>query len=103
MPAISIIYLVRALTVIQADTSSHSVTGLGVLLEYSGLISAVVALIGLSSLVLAWRQLSDARKWNKRNAAYTYFPSAQELQAIESELEALCAFWTRPETEPYVR
>lgn len=63
-------------------------------------ISTAVGIVGLTSIVVAWLQLRDTAKWNRRNAAYTYFPSAHELGEVERGLEEAIRFFTRPQTEP---
>jgi len=64
------------------------------------IISAAVGILGLTSIVIAWLQLRDSTRWNRRNAAFTYFPSAPELSDVEKGLEDVVRFFTRPQTQP---
>lgn len=58
-------------------------------------ISAVAAVLGLFSLLLIYKQLRDARVWNKLHFTYTFFPNSKEFEELEIFLDERINFWQR--------
>lgn len=58
-------------------------------------ISAVAAVLGLLSLLLIYKQLRDARVWNKLHFTYTFFPNSKEFEELEIFLDERISFWQR--------
>lgn len=58
-------------------------------------ISAVAAVLGLFSLLLIYKQLRDARIWNKLHFTYTFFPNSKEFEELEIFLDERIDFWQR--------
>ena len=58
-------------------------------------ITAVATTIGLISLLLIFKQLRDARLWNKLHFTYTFFPNQLEFEAMEIFLDERISFWKR--------
>jgi hypothetical protein len=58
-------------------------------------ITAIATCLGLLSLLLIFKQLRDARIWNKLHFTYTFFPNSQELEDLEVFLDGRIKFWQR--------
>jgi hypothetical protein len=65
------------------------------LVKYAQILSAVATTIGLASLFLIYKQLRDARAWNRLHFTYTFFPDSQEFEELEIFLDRRLKFWLR--------
>lgn len=58
-------------------------------------ITAISTTCGLLSLYLIYKQLKDARIWNKLHFTYTFFPDSLEFEELEIFLDERISFWKR--------
>ena len=65
------------------------------MLKFAPLFGAVSALVGACALGVATYQLRSAIRWNRLQAAFTYFPNPLSLEALENELDETIRFWSR--------